>query len=130
MAQGFSLAQAAAAVVRAIVLVPFAAVVVAGSSIAAAATVTGPISQVVFTLRDRNGTILPPVRTAAVSNGAASTSFAAPPVGTGYRIRVEDAADPAVGITSRSFTVGAGSRLLLQEDGSLPLQEDGGGLTQ
>ena len=130
VAQGFSIAQAASAVVRAIVLVPFAAVVMAGSSIAATATVTGPISQVVFTLRDRNGIVIPPVRTVAVRTGAASATFAAPPVGTGYRIRVEDAADPAIGVTSRSFNVGADLRLLLQEDGSLLLQEDGGTLKQ
>jgi hypothetical protein len=130
VAQGFSIGQAAAAVVRTIVLAPFAAVVVAGATIPAAANVVGPVSQVVFTLRDRDGAVVPPARTVAVVNGQASTSFAAPPIGTGYRIRVEDAADPSVGMESRTFTVGPDLRLVLQQDGSLLLLEDGSALKQ
>jgi hypothetical protein len=128
VAQALSVAQAAAAVVRTIALAPIAAAVIAGSTVAAAATVTGPVGQVVFTLRDRQGTVIPPARTVAVAGGVASTSFAAPPAGTGYTIRVEDAADPAIGVTSRSFTVGTDLRLLLQQDGFHLLLEQGGGV--
>ena len=130
VAHRFSVAQAAAAVVRTIVLLPFAAVVMAGGSITAQATVTGPVSQVVFTLRDRNDVIIPPARTVTVAGGSASATFSAPPVGTGYRIRVEDAADPSVGVTSKTFSVGNASQLLLQQDGSLLLLEDGSALKQ
>ncbi|WP_135468715.1 hypothetical protein [Crenalkalicoccus roseus] len=128
--QGFSVAQAAAAMVRAIVLAPLASAIVAGGTIPVSAAVTGPVSQVVFTLRDANGAVLPPARTVAVVNGAASTSFDAPPVGSGYRIRAEDAADPSVGVTSRSFNVGQDLQLLLQENFSRLLLEDGGALKQ
>jgi hypothetical protein len=130
VAQGFSVGQAAAAVVRTIVLAPFAAIVVAGTTIPAAASVTGPVSQLVFTLRDRDGAVIPPVRTVAVVGGQASTSFPAPPIGTGYRIRVEDAADPSISLVSRSFTVGPDLRLLVQQDGGLLLLESGGALKQ
>ena len=128
VAQRFSIAQAAAAVVRTIVLVPFAAAITAGSSIPVSANIGGPVSQVVFTLRDRNDVVVPPARTVAVVNGVASTSFPAPPVGTGYRIRVEDAADPAIAAVSRTFTVGPDLRLLLQEGGGLLLLENGAGM--
>lgn len=128
VAQRFSIAQAAAAVVRTIILLPFAAVITAGSSIPVSASVGGPISQVVFTLRDRDDVVIPPVRTVAVVNGQASTSFPAPPVGTGYSIRVEDAADPAIAAVSKTFTVGPDLRLLLQEDGGLLLLESGLGV--
>lgn len=127
-AQSLSVAQAAAAVVRTIILAPFAAAVLAGSSITAAASVQGPVAQVVFTIRDRQGALVPPVRTVAVVNGLAATTLPAPPLGTGYTLRVEDAADPSVGVTSRSFTVGADLRLLLQQDGSFLLLEQGGGV--
>lgn len=130
VAHGFAISQAAAAVVRGIVLAPLTAIVVAGATIPASATVTGPISQVVFTLRDANDAIIPPIRTRNVINGQANAGFPAPPVGTGYRIRVEDVADPTIGMTSASFTVGPDLRLLLQENGGLLLLEDGGALKQ
>ncbi|MDN3568218.1 hypothetical protein QWZ14_27885 [Paeniroseomonas aquatica] len=112
-AQGFSLGQAAAAVVRTIILAPFAAGIVTGTIIPVSASIAGPVSQVVFSLRDGSGAVVPPVQVVTVVAGAAAASFAAPPVGTGYRIRVEDAADPALGVVSRSFNVGADLRLLL-----------------
>jgi hypothetical protein len=127
VAQGFSLAQAAAAVVRTIVLAPLASVVVAGASIPVSAAVTGPVGQVVFTLRDANGAVVPPAKMVAVTAGGASASFAAPPVGTGYRVRVEDGADPALGVTSPSFNVGNDLALLLLEDGARLLLERGNG---
>jgi hypothetical protein len=128
IAQSFSLAQAAAAVVRTIVLLPLGVAIAAGGSVPVTANVTGQVAQVVFTLLDANGAVIPPVQTVAVSNGSASTSFAAPPVGNGYRIRAEDAADPAVGVTGPSFSVGADTALLRTQDGSLLLQENGSAL--
>lgn len=128
VAQRFSIAQAASAVVRTIALVPFAAAITAGSSIPVSANIGGPISQVVFTLLDRNDVVIPPARTVAVVNGQASTSFPAPPIGTGYSIRIEDAADPAIAAVSKTFTVGPDLRLLLQEDGGLLLLESGAGV--
>lgn len=129
-AQRFSFSQAASAVVRTLVLAPVAASFVAGSSIPVSATVTGPVSQVVFSIRDSAGAVVPPVRTVTVTNGRAATAFFSPPVGSGYRIRAEDAADPAVGVTSRSFNVGADLKLVLLENDFRLLTEAGDRLTQ
>jgi hypothetical protein len=116
-AQGFRFGQAASAVVRTILLAPLAAGMIAGGSIPVSAAVTGPIGQVVFSLRDAGGAVIPPVQAVTVQGGVAAASFPAPPVGSGYRIRVEDAADPAISATSRSFSVAPDARLLLIETG-------------
>ncbi|MDO9709024.1 hypothetical protein [Paracraurococcus lichenis] len=125
VAFGLRASQAASAVVRTILLAPVAAGILAGSTIPVSATVTGPVSQVVFTLRDATGAVIPPAQTAPVQGGVASTSFAAPPVGAGYRIRVEDVADPAITATSRSFTVAPDVSHLLIEGGGTLTTESG-----
>jgi hypothetical protein len=130
VAQGFRFGQAAAAVVRTIILAPFAAGIVAGTSIPVSASVIGPISQVVFSLRNGSGVVVPPVQMVSVAGGTAAASFATPPVGSGYRIRVEDAADPALAVLSRSFNVGTDLKLMLAEDDTRLLTEAGGVLKQ
>jgi hypothetical protein len=130
VAQRFGIGQAAAAVVRTIILAPFAAGIVAGTTIPVSATVLGPVSQVVFSLRDGSGAILPPAQAVPVVGGAASASFPTPAIGTGYRIRVEDAADPALGVLSRSFNVGADLKLILTESDGRLLSEAGSVLKQ
>ena len=115
--QGFRFGQAASAVVRTILLAPIAAGILAGSSIPVSASVAGPIAQVVFSLRDANGVVIPPVQAVTVQGGVAAASFDAPPIGSGYRIRVEDAADPAIAETSRSFSVAPDVAHLLIETG-------------
>lgn len=130
VAQRFGFGQAAAAVVRTIILAPFAAGIVAGTTIPVSATVLGPISQVVFSLRDGTGAIVPPVQLVPVVGGGAAASFQTPAIGTGYRIRVEDAADPALGVLSRSFNVGADLKLILAEDDGHLLSEAGSVLKQ
>ncbi len=115
--QGFRFGQAASAVVRTILLAPLAAGILAGGSIPVSASVTGPIAQVVFSLRDANGVVIPPVQAVAVQAGVAAASFPVPPIGSGYRIRVEDAADPAIAETSRSFSVAPDIAHLLIETG-------------
>jgi hypothetical protein len=129
VAHGFHFGQAAAAVVRIINLAPFAAGIVAGTSIPVSVTVTGSISAVAFSLRNGNGVLLP-VQTIAVTAGTAATSFNAPAVGTGYRIHVEDVADPAVAAVSRSFNVGPDLKLMLQESDGKLLSESGSILKQ
>ncbi|CAA9221120.1 MAG: diguanylate cyclase/phosphodiesterase (GGDEF & EAL domains) with PAS/PAC sensor(s) [uncultured Craurococcus sp.] len=130
VAQRFGIGQAAAAVVRTIILAPFAAGIVAGTSIPVSATVLGPVSQVVFSLRDGSGAILPPVQVVPVVGGGASASFPTPAIGTGYRIRVEDAADPALGVLSPSFNVGPDLKLILTEGDGRLLSEAGSVLRQ
>jgi hypothetical protein len=128
--QRFSFGQTAQAVVRTLVLGPVAASMVAGSAFAVTATVTGPVSQVVFTVIDGDGAVVPTPKTVAVTNGRAATSFRAPPIGTGYRIQAEDAHDPNVSAISRSFSVGPDLKLLLLEDDTTLLTESGGRLVQ
>jgi hypothetical protein len=130
LAQNFRLTQTIAAVVRTIVLAPIVAGVMAGSSIPVSAQVAGPISQVVVTLRNASGSVIPPARLVTVSQGYATVAVPAPPPGSGYRIRVEDAADPSIAATSRAFSVSDDIRLLRTEEGGLLLQEDGGALRQ
>jgi hypothetical protein len=129
-AQRFFFSQTAQAVVRTLVLGPVAASMVAGGSFAVSATVTGPVGQVVFTVRDGGGAVVPPVKTATVFDGRAITSFPAPPIGTGYRISAADAQDPAVAALSRAFSVGPDLRLMLSEGDAQLLTEAGGRLVQ
>jgi len=129
-AQRFSFTQTAQAVVRTLVLGPLAASMVAGSTFAVSATVTGPVSQVVFTVVDGDGVVVPTPKTVSVANGRAATSFRAPAIGTGYRIHAEDAQDPNVSAVSRSFSVGPDLKLLLIEDDTTLLTEAGSRLVQ
>ena len=129
-AQRFSFSQTAQAVVRTLVLGPVAASMVAGSAFAVSATVTGPVSQVVFTVRDGSGAVIPSAKTVTVTNGRAATSFRAPPIGTGYRVHVEDAQDPTVSALSRALSVGPDLKLLLLEDDATLLTEAGDRLVQ
>lgn len=125
-AQRFSFSQTAQAVVRTLVLGPVAASMVAGSAFAVSATVSGPVGQVVFTVLDSSGAAVPSAKTVAVTNGRAATSFRAPPIGTGYRVHVEDAQDPTVSALSRTFSVGPDLRLLLLLEDDTPLLTEAG----
>jgi hypothetical protein len=129
-AQRFSFSQTAQAVVRTLVLGPIAASMVAGSAFAVSAAVSGPVGQVVFTVRDSSGAAVPPAKTVNVSNGRAATSFPAPPIGSGYRVHAADAQDPTVSAESRAFSVGPDLRLLLLEDDARLLTEAGDRLVQ
>ena len=111
----FAFRQAALAVVRSLILAPLAAGLNVGTSLPVSARVVGPVSQVVFSLRDASGAVVPPVRVATVNAGVASAVLPTPPVGGGYRIRVEDVADPTLAAVSPSFSVTADLRLLLSE---------------
>lgn len=125
VAQIFGITQAASAVVRTIVLAPLVAGIVVGTSIPVSAQVAGPVSEVVVSLRDAAGRLVPPARTVAVSQGYATLALPTPPVGTGYRIRVEDPLDAGLAATSRSFSILPDLRLVLAEAGLKLLQEDG-----
>ena len=121
----FSFRQVAAAIVRSIVLAPLAAGLAVGAALPVSATVVGPISQVVFSVRDGTGAVIPPVQVVTVQGGRASASLTTPPVGTGYRVRVEDATDPRLGMTSSSFSIGTDLSLILMESNTHLLTEAG-----
>jgi len=121
----FSIRQAATAAAITVVLAPIAAGIVSNGTLAAQAAVAGPITEVVFTLRDAGGNPVRGPASATVSAGAASVSFPAPPVGTGYRMRVEATIDPAAVDTSPAFAVTAPFALLVQSRGALLLESSG-----
>jgi len=124
-AQSFPVVQAVGAVVRTIVLAPLAAGFITGGSIPVSAQVQGPISQVVVSVRDASNQILPTPQLVTVSGGFATAAVPVPPVGSGYRIRVEDAQDPAIAAVSRSFSVTPPLNALQQENGAVIVMENG-----
>jgi hypothetical protein len=65
-----------------------------------------------------------------VAQGYATTTLPTPPVGTGYRLRVEDAGESGVVAVSSSFNILPDLRLILTESGEKLLQEDGAALAQ
>jgi len=130
VAKSFQFVQQASAVVTTIILAPLLAGIIAGTSIPVSAQVIGPISQVVVTLRDAQGQIVPPAQLVDVAQGYVTTTLPTPPVGTGYRLRVEDAGESGVVAVSSTFNILPDLRLVLAEDGTRLLQEDGSAIAQ
>ncbi|WP_424811665.1 hypothetical protein [Roseococcus sp. YIM B11640] len=130
VAQTFRLVQAASAVVATIVLAPLVAGIIIGTAIPVSAQVTGPINQVVVSLRNSQGAIIPPTRLVPVEQGYATTTLPTPAIGTGYRIQVEDGDDRGIVVTSRSFNILPDLQLMLTEDGVKLLQENGSAIAQ
>jgi len=130
VAKSFQMVQAASAVVTTIILAPLLAGLIAGTSIPVSAQVMGPISQVIVSVRDAQGVVVPPAQLVDVAQGYATTTLPTPPVGTGYRLRVEDAGDSGVVAVSSSFNILPDLQLLLTESSALILQEDGSALAQ
>lgn len=123
--QRFSVRQVASAVVMTVLLAPLAAGITSNGMVQGQATVTGPVAQVTFSIRDANGATVRGPQAASVSGGSASVTFPSPAIGTGYRMRVEAAGFPEVADTSQPFTVSPPYALLLQSGDTL-LLEDGG----
>lgn len=130
VAKSFQMVQSASAVVTTIILAPLLAGLIAGTSIPVSAQVMGPISQVVISVRDAQGVVVPPAQLVDVAQGYVTTTLPTPPVGTGYRLRVEDAGDSGVAAVSSSFNILPDLQLILAESGGLILQEDGAALAQ
>ena len=130
IAKSFQFVQQASAVVTTIILAPLMAGLIAGTSIPVSAQVIGPISQVVVSIRDAQGQLVPPAQIVIVSQGYVTTTLPAPPVGNGYRVRVEDAGDSGVAAISSSFNILPDLRLILTEGGVKLLQEDGSAIAQ
>lgn len=130
VAQTLRFVQQATTVVTTIILAPLMAGIIAGTSIPVQAQVLGPISQVRLTLRDAQGIVVPPAQIIDVAQGYVTATLSTPPVGNGYRIRLEDVGESGVRVTSRSFNILPDLRLVLTEDGSKLVQEDGFALAQ
>ncbi|MFC3126436.1 hypothetical protein ACFOD4_15330 [Pseudoroseomonas globiformis] len=120
----FSLAPVASTT-RSVALGPVPTGLYKGREFAVGATASGPVTTLVFTMLNAAGqTMAGPIQR-TVSNGAASAIFTAPQPGSGYRIRVADAAEPLAAQTSASFVV-TEPYALLTEMGSNINAEDGG----
>ena len=130
IAKSFQFVQQASAVVTTIILAPLLAGLIAGASIPVSAQVVGPINQVVVSVRNAQGQLVPPAQIVDVQQGYATTTMPTPPVGTGYRLRVEDAGDSGVVAVSASFNILPDLRLILTEGGMKLLQEDGAAIAQ
>ena len=120
----FGFGVTAAPVLRAIRIDALASPVPWGPAMSLGASVEGPVAGLVFRVVDAGGgTVSGPV-TAAVNAGRAVASLDSPPIGTGYRLRVEDAADAALFLLSPAFSVSLGPGLLAETGGTL-LTESG-----
>ncbi|MCQ4159798.1 hypothetical protein NON00_07635 [Roseomonas sp. GC11] len=96
-----------------------------GRSFTVSASVSGPVSTLVFSMLNASGTVVLGPTSVAVSSGGASVSFTAPAAGSGYRIRVADADEPLATQTSASIVV-TEPYALLTEAGTSLLASDGG----
>lgn len=113
---------AATAVPRALTLDALPGSLVQGDALPAGASVTGPIVQVTFALLTATGSLAAPEQVVPVVAGRAGTSFAAPAMGSGFRIRAAETADPAFFTLSPPFVVSRAGRLTLEGGGSLLLE--------
>ena len=123
----FEVTQSASIIARAIAVGALPASLLPGMAFAVPATAIGPITQLVFSLRDAGGTPIGAAQTIPVVAGSASASFTAPDPAGGYRIRVGDAADAGLVSTSPPFAVGY-PPVLLAETGQRLKLESGGAL--
>ena len=117
----------AAAVPRALVLDAPPGGLLPGDPLSAGASVTGPITQVTFTLTTAGGSQIGAAVTVPVVSGRAVAGFSAPQPGGGYRLFARDAANPANFTQSPPFAVTQPPRLL-NEAGGIVLLETGAAL--
>jgi hypothetical protein len=130
IAQRFGITQAAAAVVRTIVLAPLLAGIVAGTTIPVQAQVAGPVSQVVVSLLDGAGRLVPPAQTLTVSQGYVTAALPTPPSARAIASASRIPLDPSLSATSRAFSILPDLRLVLSEEGLRLLQENGFAIAQ
>ncbi|BDG73448.1 hypothetical protein [Roseomonas fluvialis] len=115
---------AAIAAPRAIVLDTIGELLFEGETLAAGATIIGPLTQVTFTLLTSGGATAAAPQTVPVAGGRAGATFAVPPPGGGYRLRVAETADPTLLALSPPFAVTFPPKLLLETGGRLRLEND------
>lgn len=121
----FSLGASAQA--RSVALDAIPAGIYTGRTFTVTARVTGPVSTVRFSILNAAGTTVSGPISASVASGSASVTFNAPAIGSGYRVRVQDADEPLAMQLSPSFVV-TEPFMLLTESGATLLMQDGGEL--
>lgn len=114
----------AIAIPRVLALDTIAELLFEGDTLVTGATITGPITQVTFTLLTAGGSNAAPPQTVPVVGGRAGVSFAVPPPGGGYRLRVIETADPALQVLSPPFAVTLPPKLLIESGGRILLEND------
>jgi hypothetical protein len=115
----------ATAVARSVALGAIPAGVNQGETFTVQAAASGAVTSLKFSVLDAAGTVVLGPTSAAVSAGSASATFTAPIPGNGYRLKVEDEADPLVVQISPSFVVLAAFALLIESGMSLLLEAGG-----
>ncbi|PZP44060.1 MAG: hypothetical protein DI601_13425 [Azospirillum brasilense] len=123
-AMRFSLGVTAAPVLRAIRIDAVASPLPWGTALSLGASVEGPVARLSFRVVDAGGSTVSGPVTSAIGGGRATAILDSPPIGTGYRIRAEDAADPTLFLLSPAFSVSPGPGLLAETGGTL-LTESG-----
>ncbi|MGG5821514.1 hypothetical protein [Falsiroseomonas sp. HW251] len=122
-AKVFSVRQVATAVAVTILLAPLGGGITAGSQFATQASVSGPVAQVSFEIRDAAGATVAGPTTGSVTSGIAAATLTAPPAGSGYRLRAEAVGFPLVADTSAAFSVSIPYALLTQAGDTLVAQD-------
>ncbi|SHJ57909.1 hypothetical protein SAMN02745194_02888 [Roseomonas rosea] len=112
------------AVARCVSLAAMPSGVNEGETFTVQATASGASTMLKFSVLDATGAVVLGPTSAAVTAGMASATFPSPSPGTGYRLKVEDAADPLVMQLSPSFVVLSAFALLMESGLSL-LSESG-----
>lgn len=115
------------ATARAIALDTPPPLLIEGQAIAIGATITGPLAQVTFTLRNGAGVAALAPQVVPVVGGRAGAVFVPVTVGGGYRIHAAETADPTLATLSSPFVVVPPPRLTTEAGGRL-LTETGGAL--
>jgi hypothetical protein len=114
-----------AAQARSVALDPLPSGLYVGRVFSVSARVSGPVTAVVFAMLNAAGAVIAGPASVPVAAGSASTDFTAPSPGSGYRIRVTDAAEPLATQTSASFVVTEPFALLTETGLSLTGIEGG-----
>ena len=122
---GLDVMLSASATARAIQIDTLPATLFENDALPVGATITGPITQVTFALRNAAGADVWPAQTVPVAAGRAGATFVAPAPAGGYRIRVTETADPTLFAVSPPFAVAQPPRLLTEAGGRM-LTEEGG----
>ncbi|MFC4166668.1 hypothetical protein [Teichococcus aestuarii] len=110
---------------RSVALDPVPTGLYIGRSFTIGARVTGPVASLSFSMLNAAGAVIAGPVVVAVASGGASASFTAPDPGSGYRIRVQDTAEPLAAQTSASFVVTEPFALLTESGASLAAAEGG-----
>jgi hypothetical protein len=111
--------------VRSVALDPVPTGLYIGRSFTVSARTTGPVATLQFRILNAAGATVAGPTSVTVASGTGSVTFTAPDPGTGYRIRVQDAAEPLAAQTSATFVVTEPLALLTEQGFTMIGENDG-----